>query len=146
MKSLKTTILISILSLGSGLAAAATLETADVEKLNSLWATTFVEGNTSVLMTLYTEDAMVFPPSSEILDSNAEISAYLDGLKKVGVNEYSISNVNLDIKGNIAYETGIWEATRIDADGNAITLEGNITNMLEKQNDGRWKIKFQSWN
>jgi ketosteroid isomerase-like protein len=146
MKSFKTLILISILSLSSGYAASATLESADVENLNSLWSTTFDEGNTTLLMTLYTKDAIVFPPSSEILDSSAAIIAYLDGLIKVGINEYSISNVDLNVKGDIAYETALWEATRVDASGNVIKFEGNITNVLEKQNDGSWKIKYQSWN
>lgn len=146
MKSLKSLILISILSLGSGFAASATPDSADVEELISTWVTSFDKGNADGLIALYTENAVVFPPSSEILDSPAAIIAYLDGLKKVGVKEYSISNVNMDIKGDIAYETALWEATRVDANGNVIKFDGNITNVLEKQEDGSWKIKYQSWN
>jgi len=62
------------------------------------------------------------------------------------MKQYTISNVDLDIKGDTAYETGLWEVTRIDTNGEMILLEGNITNVFEKQKDGSWKIKFQSWN
>lgn len=146
MKSLKSLILISVLTLGSGNAISATLEISDVEKLNSLWADSFVEGNTTGLLSLYTKDAIVFPPSSEILDNPASIKSYLEGLKQVGFNEYSISNVDLDIKGDTAYETALWEVTRVGNNGEAIVLEGNLTNVLEKQENGSWRIKLQSWN
>jgi ketosteroid isomerase-like protein len=146
MKNIKYLILLSILSLNSSYAATNTLEIADVEMLNSLWSSSFDNGNTTSLVTLYTNDAMVFPPSSEILEGPIEITAYLDGLRKVGFNEYSISNVDMQVKGNTAYSTELWEAIRVDADGNEIKLDGNITNVLERQNDGSWKIKLQSWN
>ena len=146
MKLFKTLILIPILTMSSGFAASVTSDSADVEDIISVWATNYDKGNTDGLMALYTRNAVMFPPSSEILDSPDAIIAYLDGLKKVGVNKYSMSNVDMNIKGDIAYETALWEATRVDADGNVFKFGGNITNVLEKQKDGNWKIKFQSWN
>lgn len=146
MKNIKSMILLSILSLSSSYAASNTLEAADIQMLDSLWASSYVNGNTSGLATLYTKNAMVFPPSSEILEGQIAITNYLDGLRKAGFNEYSISNVDMQVKGNTAYSTELWEAIRIGADGNEIKLDGNITNVLERQNDGSWKIKLQSWN
>ncbi len=146
MKNIKYLILLSILSLNSSYAATNTLETADVEMLNSLWATSFDNGNTTTLATLYTKDAMVFPPSSEILEGRVAITDYLDGLREAGFNEYSISNVDMQVKGDTAYSTALWEVVRIGVDGNEIKLDGNITNVLERQNNGSWKIKLQSWN
>lgn len=146
MRNIKYVIFLSILSLNSSYAATNTLETADIEMLDSLWVTSFDNGNTTDLVTLYTEDAMVFPPSSEILEGRLAITDYLDSLRDAGFNEYSISNVDMQVKGKTAYSTELWEAIRIDADGNEIKLDGNITNVLERQNDGSWKIKLQSWN
>lgn len=146
MRTFNSLFLISILSLGSGITSAAALDRADVEKMESLWSSSFSEDNTGRLMSLYSEDAVMFPPSSEILEGKPKIVAYLEGLKKVGVTKYDISSVDLNVEGNMAYETGLWEATRVDDDGNVIKLDGNITNVLEKQNDGSWKIKLQSWN
>ena len=146
MKNIKYLILLSILPLSSSYAATNTLETADMEMLDSLWVTNFDNGNTTDLVTLYTKDAMVFPPSSEILEGRLAITDYLDSLREAGFNEYSISNVDMQVKGTTAYSTELWEAIRIDADGNEIKLDGNITNVLERQNNGSWKIRLQSWN
>jgi ketosteroid isomerase-like protein len=146
MKYTKSLIFISLLSLFSSYATSTTAESVDVERLNSRWVSSFEKGNTKALMDLYTENAMVFPPSSEILEGQIAIAAYLNSLKEIGVTEYSISNVDTEIKGDTAYETALWEATRIDANGATFNFEGNITNVLERQNDGSWKIKLQSWN
>ncbi|MBL1141196.1 MAG: SnoaL-like domain-containing protein [Proteobacteria bacterium] len=146
MKLFRRLIYIAILASSSGYVASESLETGDIENFNNVWAKSFDEGNTKGLMGLYTENAVVFPPSSEILKGRGEIQDYLDSLKKVGVEKYSISNIDTDIKENTIYETALWEATRMDAAGNVIKMEGNISNVFEKQEDGSWKIKFQSWN
>ena len=146
MKYTKSLIFISLLSLISSYAASTTAESVELQRLNSRWVSSFDKGNTEALMSLYTENAVVFPPSSEILEGPTAITDYLKGLKEMGITEYSISNVDTEIKGDIAYETALWEATRIDANGIIFNFEGNITNVLEKQNDGSWKIKLQSWN
>ncbi len=146
MKFFKSLIFITTLSLVSVYAASTTAENIDAEAVNSKWTSSFDKGNSEDLMALYTENAVVFPPSSEILEGQVAIIRYLEGLKKVGVTEYAISNVDMNIKGDIAYETAIWEATRVDTNGTVFNFEGNITNVLEKQKDGSWKIKLQSWN
>ncbi len=146
MKSIKSLIFIPILALASTTVASATLESNDIENFNNVWSSGYTQGNTEGLTGLYTENAVVFPPSSEILEGRTEIQAYLEGLRKAGVSEYSIFNVDTDIQENIIYESALWEATRVDNEGNITKLEGNISNVFEKQNDGSWKIKFQSWN
>ncbi len=146
MKTLNTLIMLSILSMSSNLAVSHTADSTDIEALITKWAMSFGQGKTDALMALYTENAMVFPPSSEILDCPSAISTYLLSLREVGMKQYTISNVDLDIKGDTAYETGLWEVTRIDTNGDAIMLKGNITNVFERQKDGSWKIKLQSWN
>lgn len=146
MKYFKSLIFITTLSLVSSYAASTTAEDTDAEAINSEWISNFEKGSTVALIRIYTENAIMFPPSSEILEGRAAIMNYFEGLQKAGVTEYSISNVNLDIKGDTAYETAIWEATRVDTNGTVFNFEGNITNVLEKQKDGSWKIKLQSWN
>lgn len=106
----------------------------------------FNKGRIEDLAGLYTSDAVVMPPSSEILTGNAAIEQYWNGLRAAGFGEYNIYNVELRISGDTAYQTGLWQATRKDAAGNVIRLEGNISNVLTRQKSGDWKIRLQSWN
>ncbi len=144
MKTLSTAVLISALALMSFVQAEVD-ETAAIRSLNSNWDAAINKGNTAELAKLYAKDAVVMPPSSEILASPEAIRNYWDGLRKVGVNEYTVRTVETRIEGDTAYQTALWEATRT-ADGQAIQFEGNISNVLERQKDGSWKIRLQSWN
>jgi len=106
----------------------------------------FNKGQIKELSGLYTRDAVVMPPSSEILTGWTAISHYWEGLRQAGFREYNIYNVELRTVGDIAYQTGLWQAIRKDPAGNIIRLEGNISNVLTREKNGNWKIKMQSWN
>ena len=97
-------------------------------------------------MTLYSDDAVLSPPTSEIISGKSNINTYLETLKNIGVKEYSISNIDMNVQGDIAYSTELWEATGVDMSGNSIILEGSISNVFERQENGSWKIKYQNWN
>jgi|TARA_B110000091_G_C13709050_1_gene429627 ketosteroid isomerase-like protein len=146
MKNMRYLILLSILLLNSSYGLTNTLKIVDLGMIDSLWVINYNNDNTMSLVNLYTHDAMVFPPSSEILEGPIAITNYLNNLREAGFNEYSISNVDTQVRESTAYTTALWEAIRIGVDGNKIKLDGNITNVLERQNDGNWKIKLQSWN
>ena len=98
------------------------------------------------LASLYVDNAVMMPPSSEILSDRGAIKNYWDNLREVGIDVYAISTVDLRIDGDTAYQTVLWDATRNAADGNVIQFNGNMSNVLERQKDGTWKIKLQSWN
>ena len=144
MKKLYTILIIISASI-AGISLAAADETSAIQSLNSGWDKALNKGNTSELVKSYTDNAVVMPPSSEILTNHAAIKNYWDGLRKVGVNDYAIHIIDLRIEGDKAYQTALWEATRT-ADGNVIQFEGNMSNVLERQKDGSWKIALQSWN
>jgi len=58
MKKLNTLIILSILSMSSGLAFSHTADTTDIEVLMTKWAMSFGQGKTDALMALYAENAM----------------------------------------------------------------------------------------
>lgn len=145
MKKLYTILLIIAVSIG-GLTQAAENDAIAIKSLNTSWDKALNKGNTSKLVRSYTDNAVVMPPSSEILSNHAAIKGYWDGLRKIGVNDYNIYDIDLKIEGDIAYQTALWKATRVTPEGNIITFDGNLSNVFERQPDGSWKIKLQSWN
>ncbi len=130
----------------SGLANAVADEATAINALNIKWDTAVNQGDTMQLASLYVDNAVMMPPSSEILSDRGAIKNYWDNLREVGIDVYAISTVDLRIDGDTAYQTVLWDATRNAADGNVIQFNGNMSNVLERQKDGTWKIKLQSWN
>ena len=145
MTKLMTMLLIFTVTL-SATAAGEITDPAKIDSINSSWSRALGQGSSADLVKFYTADAVVLPPSSEILATQDAIKDYWEGLHKIGVNKYSVYDVDLKIEGNIAYQTALWEARRITPDGNTIEFNGNLSNVFERQADGSWKIKLQSWN
>ena len=146
MKTNKALYLATILSLATSVANAEPLAKTDIDKFSQLWASSYAENDNKNLMTLYSDDAVLSPPTSEIISGKSNINTYLETLKNIGVKEYSISNIDMNVQGDIAYSTELWEATGVDMSGNSIILEGSISNVFERQENGSWKIKYQNWN
>lgn len=146
MKKFNYMFFISILLISSSGLSARADTVSDIEALNLALTKTFESGELSEMADLYTQNAVMLPPSSEILSNQKDIKGYWDNLRKIGVYDYSIYAVNHDIEGDVAYTTALWEAKRKVTNGDVITMDGNISNVYEKQKDGSWKIKLQSWN
>lgn len=138
------TILLAMLSGSYALAGLSPAEA--IQQNNFSWEAALNKGNTAALMDVYTEDAVVMPPSSEILTSRSAIKTYWDSLLEVGVSNYTLDFVDIRVIGDVAYQSIVWEATRYALDGNVIKFSGNMSNVLKRQKDGNWQISLQSWN
>ena len=67
-------IIVGWLSLGA--APALAQDKATIEKLNDVWAAAFNKGDAAAVAALYTEDAYVLPPGSEMVKGRAAIEAF----------------------------------------------------------------------
>ena len=121
-------------------------ESSAITAIDSNWSESFNAGQISTLFDMYTHNAVVIPPSSEILSYQAAITSYWNELRNIGMGEYRIDTIDVLIEGDIAYQLALWEATLTTADGNTTLIDGTMTNVLQRQPDGHWKIRLQSWN
>jgi ketosteroid isomerase-like protein len=110
------------------------------------WQYDSIIGKTIELIDMYTDDAIIIPPTSEILTGTTAIKGFWDEILKGGVSEYVIDTINLHIDGNTAHQTAYWQAHLTAANGEIIQFDGTMTNVLERQENGQWKISMQSWN
>ena len=143
MNKLNTLLLMSLITVtGSVLASPVT----NVTDLSEEWRQNFNAGSKDSLMKLYSDEAVLFQPNNEIVDGTEAINDYLDRLNYLNVEDFIIWDVEMGANGKLAYETALWQATGIDADGLTVSYDVNVTNVLEKQADGSWKIRMQSRN
>ncbi len=112
---------------------------------NKSWEMAFNSGNTAELANLYTEDAIIIPPSLEIFNTQKEIMQYWKKQIMTGTDNFRVQTINLRRDGDTIYQTAVWIAT-ITSNGIATDLDGEMTNVIAQQQDGSWKIKLQSWN
>lgn len=96
----------------------------------------------SELQSLYTPDAVVIPPSGQIISSTADYAAYLSGYMRDRMGNFQVETVDLRTEGDLAYQSAVWMATL----KGGTEVSGEMSNVLQRQADGSWKIKFQNWN
>lgn len=141
MKLLNTCLLIIIFSMPLSSSAVES----EVWIKEQTWEMTFNTGNTDALAELYTTDAIVVPPSLEILNAREQIKNYWSAQKEAGTENFRLQTINYRQNGDVIYQTAIWVATVI-SNGVATELDGEMTNVIARQSDGSWKIQLQSWN
>lgn len=98
------------------------------------------------LQDLYTRDAVIIPPSGQIISSTSDYSSYLTNYLRGRIADFEVETVDLRTVGNVTYQSAVWMATLKRGDGPGTEISGDMTNVLQRQPDGSWKIKFQKWN
>ncbi len=130
-------------------AASASAVTADIESdiwiANKTWEISYNSGDTDALSKLYTDDAVVVPPSLEILNAPEKIKYFWANQKRGGTDNFRVQTINLRVHGDVIYQTAVWIAT-VTSNGVATEFDDEMTNVIAKQADGSWKIQLQSWN
>jgi len=112
---------------------------------NKTWEVAFNTGNAAALTDLYSEDAVVMPPSLEILNAPDTIENYWVEQMHAGTDNFRVQTINLKVENDVIYQTAVWIAT-VTSNGVSTDLDGEMTNVITRQEDGSWKIKLQSWN
>ncbi len=103
-------------------------------------------GNAQALTQLYTDDAVVLPPTDETLARPELIRQFWEQAISDGISNVKLSNFDIRIEGDTAYQALIWSADRTSNNGETIAIGGNMINVFIRQADGSWKPRLQSWN
>ena len=98
MKILNGLILAISISAGSVTALAAE---SDIWINNKTWEIAFNSGDTTALAELYTEDAVVVPPSLEILNAEEEIKNFWAQQISNGTDNFRVQTINLRVHGDV---------------------------------------------
>ena len=119
---------------------------AEIEAINAAWNHAYHQGNTSALADLYTEDAVLVPPSDKMISGLAEVEKFWRTLIWSGVTARETKVARVETTGDTAFTTGTWEGTGPSRDGTWTAYRGNFVRVLERQPDGTWKTRLHSWN
>ena len=104
------------------------------------------ESNIKKIQSIYTDKAMVVPNEAEILDDNSAIVSFWNNKLNQGKSHYRIDVIDMQVNQNVAQLSAIWSATVTTSAAKTEILDGYMTNVLERQPDGNWKIRMQNWN
>lgn len=98
-------------------------------------------------LSLYTDDAQRLPPLAPIQSGKEGIRAAFEQEFAIPNAEFSWQAIDVKVSraGDIAYSVGTYEATWDDPEGKRMSESGKYVTVYEKQADGTWKIKLDTW-
>lgn len=120
-----------------------------IEKINKDMAKTMMEGNYSVNMSHYTDDAVSMPNNGKMAEGLEAIKKSNEEMAKSGVKVKAFDTKTLKVKScdKMITEIGTYKMSMtIPGMPNDYEDEGKYLTIWEKQADGSLKIKLEMWN
>jgi len=117
---------------------------AEIEAVNKELLAAISSGDAAGVTALYTEDAKLLPPNSEILEGREAIQAFWQGGMDMGIKEAKLETVIVEAQGDAAYEIGKYTLIIKPTGGPVITDKGKYL-VVWKRQDGSWKLHADSF-
>jgi uncharacterized protein (TIGR02246 family) len=118
----------------------------EIEKANTRFEQAFNRGDVAAIAQMYTEQATVLPPGSEMVTGRDAIQKYWQGALQAGLKNLSVKSVRVDeFGGTMAREIGRLSFEVPGQQGRMSTVDGKYV-VLWLNTGGDWKIDTDIWN
>jgi ketosteroid isomerase-like protein len=107
-----------------------------------------LSGDVDLIVSMYTDDAVVLPPNDTTLFGKDEIRSWWQDYFVFFRVTSSVENEReITVVGDQAYERGLFSATIVPKEQGARIVDEirNLT-VWRRESDGTWKISHQIWN
>jgi uncharacterized protein (TIGR02246 family) len=116
---------------------------ATIVKLNDAWAAAFNKGDASAVAAMYTEDAFVLPPGTEMVKGRAAIEAFWrQAAQQMGDAKFTTVDV-LPLGPRAAREIGTVSLKSKSQPPQEITAKYAV---VWRKVGGKWKLATDIWN
>jgi uncharacterized protein (TIGR02246 family) len=106
--------------------------------------TAFRQGDADLLASIYTENARLLPPDSEMLTGRNAIKDFWRGAMDIGIKEATLETVEFEDGQNIVSEIGKYTLT-IENEGERAESSGKYVVVWKKEGED-WKMHIDIWN
>jgi ketosteroid isomerase-like protein len=119
---------------------------ARLEQMAKTFADAYNRGDFKTTVSFYAEDAIVFPPDSDVVTGLPAIEAFWRGARDSGMKSFQLETLDAQSSGNLAVETGK-ALVQVQPEGQAPSAQTvKYIVVWKKQKDGNWKIIRDIWN
>ena len=94
----------------------------------------------------YAKDAVLLPPDAPRIDGREGIAGFWGAVFEAGVSDIVLETTDLDMLGDTAIETGTWQVTAPDGNGDTVTPAGKYIVVWNRGADGGWMVQQDIWN
>lgn len=113
------------------------------DEVHPLFARHFAGADMPALLSLYEPDAVLLPQPGAVARGHAAIREALNGFLAMK-GAFRIVSSKTVHAGDIALVYAKWTLDAKSPDGSPVHLEGETTDVVRRQSDGRWLIVIDS--
>lgn len=118
----------------------------EIEATNARSIEAWGRGDAASVAALYTEDATVLPPNSQIVRGRKEVERFWKQMMQRGVRVVELRTLDVTQSGDFAYEVGAYALQIRPKRGRATTDKGKYVVVWKRQHDGSWQLAVDIWN
>lgn len=118
---------------------------AAIEAADKKFVAALSQGDAAGVAALYTADARLLPPNSEMMKGKEAIQSFWQGGIDMGIKGGTLETVEVEVREDMACEIGKYTLTIQVADGQTVTDTGKYL-VVWKNQDGSWKLDMDIWN
>jgi uncharacterized protein (TIGR02246 family) len=120
----------------------------EVEAAYSSWNEAFNKGDAAAMVSFYTEDATILPPTHDVITGPAGVEKFFTGLFDAGVTNHTLEVIRVygDADAKEVTSAATWSATGKAADGSPQQLGGIAVHGFARQPDGSLKLNLHTFN
>lgn len=104
------------------------------------------KGDAAGIAALYSEDATLMPPDSDMIQGKPGIQAYFDAGLKMGIKDAVLTTIHVSAAGDYAYEIGKVVLTVQPSGQAAIQQAAKYVVVWKKAASGPWRLHVDIWN
>jgi len=120
-----------------------------IKELNNAWLKATLSDDLGTLLSYHTDDAILLPSYEPMLKGKTAILESNKKSKEAGfkINAMTLTTTDVWSSGNLAFAIGTY-TINITIPGMSETIDdnGKYLTVYQKQADGSWKIKADTWN
>ncbi|MFQ5710050.1 MAG: YybH family protein [bacterium] len=117
-----------------------------IESNNAKFVDAFNQGDAAAVAALYTQDATLMPPNSEMIRGKEGVQDFWNQLIQSGVKDVALTTVTVQGGHSLVYEIGTY-SLKIQAQGQTAGEDsGKYVVLWKRQDDGTWKLQADIWN
>ena len=102
----------------------------------------FSRGDAAGAAAVYTDDAQVLPPNSDIVSGKQAIQRLWQGAMDMGIKAVKLETVEVEGHGHTAHEVGKYSLQGTESQ----ILDAGKYVVIWKQEGGQWKLHRDIWN
>lgn len=115
---------------------------AEIDKANDAFVAAFAKGDAAAIAKMYSSDARVFPPNSDMIQGADAIQKLWKGAMEMGVKSVRLQASEVEAHGMVAHEVGSY--SMLAADGKQLDRGKYL--VIWKREGNAWRLHRDIWN